>query len=201
LKPSAFTKLFIFTKPLNKIIKNMKIRLIMAFSCFSFFDILAQDKIVLTKGDTIVSKILEVSETQIIYKFFNELDGPTYKANKNSISIIIYKSGRIEDYVIKNDVKSEDVETHVIGRNKWRDVKVADYSQIIVTYTASEIEGLQNIGVVSGEGGHLTNEGAQQQAMKRLKKKAFKLGAKVVLISVSNSSYFGTWNYQGIGYK
>ena len=159
-----------------------------------------QDKIFLTKGDSIVVKITEVSNNQIAYRYFNEPDGPIYKMNKNSLMKIVYVSGRIENYVNNNSNKP-DVSTRLFGANKWRDVTVAEYSQIVITYNAPEIEGLQNIGEVSGEGGGLGNEMAQQQAMRRLKKKAFALGAKIVLISVSKSNYFGTWNYNGIAYK
>jgi hypothetical protein len=167
---------------------------------FSLVTAYGQDKIFLAKGDSIVAKITEVMDNQIAYRYFNEPDGPVYKINKNSLVKIVYASGRIENYG-NNNSGQPDVTTRLFGANKWREVTVAEYSQIIITYNAPEIEGLQNAGEVSGEGGGLTNEMAQQQAMRRLKKKAFALGAKVVLIAVSRSNYFGTWNYNGIAYK
>ncbi len=159
----------------------------------------SQDKVVLVKGDTILSKVIEISDNQITYRYFTEPNGPLYKINKNTISKIIYESGRIESY--ETQLSEVDTQTKFLGANKWKYVELKDYSEVGITYNSSEIQGMERVGEVSGEGGGLTNEYAQQQAIRRIKKKAFSKGGKVVLISISTSNYFGTWNCQGVAYK
>ncbi len=154
-----------------------------------------QDRIVFNNGDTIKAKILEVSEVTVKYKYHNEPDGPVYTSNKNKINKIIYASGREE--VIAEEVKRDSV----VVNTKYSDLEVETYEDVAITFSKSDVIGLTDLGVVMGEGGGLTNEKAAEQAMKRLKKQAFEKGAKVVLITVSVSNYFGTWNYQGIAYE
>ena len=57
---------------------------------FSFF---AQDIIIQHSGDEIKTKILEVNETNIKYKKFENIEGPTYTMEKSSIFMIKYENG------------------------------------------------------------------------------------------------------------
>ena len=105
-------------------------------------------------------------------------------------SKIIFASGR-----------QEVIEKPAEKTNRWTNLDVKTYEDIQTTYVPNDIEGMQALGQVFGEGGGLTNELASKQALRRLKRKAFKLGAKVIYISISTSNYFGTWNFQGTAYK
>jgi hypothetical protein len=150
----------------------------------------AQDKIILTKGDTLKVSILEVSESNVTYRHYNEPEGAKYSTAKEKISKIIFASGR-----------QEVIEKPAEKTNRWTNLDVKTYEDIQITYVPDDIEGMQALGQVFGEGGGLTNELASKQALRRLKRKAFKLGAKVIYISISTSNYFGTWNFQGTAYK
>lgn len=53
----------------------------------------AQDVIVMKDGNTVVSKILEITTTEIKYKKFSNLDGPTYTVLKSEVKGINYANG------------------------------------------------------------------------------------------------------------
>ncbi len=58
----------------------------------------AQDSIFKTNGNIVAAKILEISSTEIKYKKFEFLDGPTYVENKTSIKSIRYANGLKEEF-------------------------------------------------------------------------------------------------------
>ena len=58
----------------------------------------AQDVIVKKDGSTIVSKVLEITETDIKYKKFTNQDGPTYSINKGEVNAINYENGDSDDF-------------------------------------------------------------------------------------------------------
>lgn len=53
----------------------------------------AQDFIVLKTGDEIKSKVLEISQTEIKYKKFDNLEGPTISIEKQTVFMIRYANG------------------------------------------------------------------------------------------------------------
>jgi hypothetical protein len=53
----------------------------------------AQDVIVKRDGSTILTKVLEVNQTDIKYKKFSNQQGPTYTINKSEVMAINYESG------------------------------------------------------------------------------------------------------------
>lgn len=53
----------------------------------------AQDVIVKKDGSTILSKVLEVGESEIKYKKFDNLNGPTYTIKKSELQSINYQNG------------------------------------------------------------------------------------------------------------
>jgi len=57
----------------------------------------AQDTLIKTNGVATAVKILEISVTDIKYKKFNFLDGPTYIENKADIRTIIFSNGTREE--------------------------------------------------------------------------------------------------------
>lgn len=56
----------------------------------------AQDIIIKTDKTEIKSKVVELTDSQIKYKKFDMLDGPTYNINKADVFMIIYKNGTKE---------------------------------------------------------------------------------------------------------
>ena len=74
--------------------------------------IFAQDIIVTTDAKKIEAQILEVSKSEIKYKEYDNLDGPTFIISTDEIISIIYKNGKVVLYnqqaenKVKQDTKS-----------------------------------------------------------------------------------------------
>ena len=64
----------------------------------------AQDQLYKKDNSKVLVKVLEISSTEIKYKLFDNLNGPTYTENKSSISLIIYENGKHE--VVSNEPES-----------------------------------------------------------------------------------------------
>ncbi|MCR4995256.1 MAG: hypothetical protein K6A32_07800 [Bacteroidales bacterium] len=58
----------------------------------------AQDVIVKTDGSTIISKVTEITGTEVKYKKFSNLEGPTYSLLKSEIQVINYENGEKESF-------------------------------------------------------------------------------------------------------
>ena len=95
----------------------MKIFIIALF-CFSFINSNhAQDKIMFIDGTEILSKVIEINNTEIKYKLFDNQDGPTIITLKKNIFIIKYENGTKEVFtenLIKDSPKNIQVETELI---------------------------------------------------------------------------------------
>ena len=76
----------------------IKNTLIIIFLVFINYSIYAQDTIVSRNGDKISSKVLEVTTTEIKYKRFDNIDGPTYSILKSDVSVIKYQNGTSDDF-------------------------------------------------------------------------------------------------------
>lgn len=70
---------------------------ILILSFFSFM-VFAQDTIYMKSGEVIKSKIIEVNETNVSYKKFSYLDGPTFIIGKNTIAKIVYGDGSVDTF-------------------------------------------------------------------------------------------------------
>ena len=53
----------------------------------------AQDVIVKKDGSTIVCRVVEVNQTEVIYKRWTNLEGPNYVMNLSDISAVNYENG------------------------------------------------------------------------------------------------------------
>ncbi|MDR0873151.1 MAG: hypothetical protein LBN27_06735 [Prevotellaceae bacterium] len=73
-------------------------KLIFIVSLFAFASnaVFAQDLIVTKDAKKIEAKVTEINATDIKYKLFNNLEGPTYTMQKSEISSVIYKNGTID---------------------------------------------------------------------------------------------------------
>ena len=68
--------------------------ILMIFSAFCN----AQDTIVKRDGNRVLSKIIEISETEVKFKKFDFQDGPDFIENKSNIESIIYSNGLKEEF-------------------------------------------------------------------------------------------------------
>jgi hypothetical protein len=75
-----------------------KLNLLTFLSLFLSLHALAQDKIYKKNGEVIEATIVEIGETEIKYKLFNDLNGPTYVLDKDRLKKTVYQNGREETY-------------------------------------------------------------------------------------------------------
>ena len=69
------------------------------FTLFAFsFRAKAQDVIVKKDASSIVAKVLSISETEVEYKTWDNLEGPTYKISIGSLMSISYQNGKTETF-------------------------------------------------------------------------------------------------------
>lgn len=68
--------------------------ILMIFSAFCN----AQDTIVKRDGNRVLSKIIEISETEVKFKKFDFQDGPDFIENKSNIQSILYSNGLKEEF-------------------------------------------------------------------------------------------------------
>jgi len=74
-----------------------KIIIFTAFSCICL-KINAQDIIYTISKDSILAKIIEVNDTDIKYKKWENIEGALYSTSKKNIHKIVYQSGMVENY-------------------------------------------------------------------------------------------------------
>ena len=74
----------------------------------------SQDRIITVKNDTIISKIIEVSTSEIKYRKYNNLNGPLYSILKSDVYMLMYENGTSE--IFKNDFIILDEEFLKISR-------------------------------------------------------------------------------------
>ena len=58
----------------------------------------AQDVIVKKDQSTVMSKVLEITNTEIKYKKWNNQDGPTYSIDRSEVLSINYENGEVEKF-------------------------------------------------------------------------------------------------------
>lgn len=75
--------------------RTIKFLSVVVFAMFSFIAH-AQDVIVKKDGNTITSKVTEITSSEIKYKKFSNQNGPTYTINKNEVNYINYENGERE---------------------------------------------------------------------------------------------------------
>lgn len=129
----------------------------------------SQDKIVLRSGDTLNVKVKKVGTNSIEFSFAGE--DMVNEKTKNEVSCIIYASGRKEEF---NQ-----------GINVPKITSPKEWEKVVETYLESDVAGLTRVGelkATSGWGGSMGSSLGYKGAIKKLKKKAAKLGAGVILI-------------------
>ena len=72
--------------------------LILVGFIFTSSNLIAQDKITLLNGTEIISKLNEISDTEVKYKLFDNQNGPDRVLLKKDIFSIKYENGKIEVY-------------------------------------------------------------------------------------------------------
>lgn len=55
--------------------------------------LVGQDKLTLNTGELMLVKVTEISKSDVKYKAYSNLNGPTYLIKRNKIDKIIYENG------------------------------------------------------------------------------------------------------------
>ena len=147
----------------------MKKQLFVFLSLFLGVSLYAQDKVVLKNGEVLNVKVVKNDEKTIEFQYPGE--SMVNVKNKREIKKIVYESGREETINVG-------IEVPVI-------TSADDWEKVVETYLESDVEGLTRVDEIkatSGWGGALGSSLGYKGAIKKLKKKAAKLGAGVILI-------------------
>jgi len=88
------------------------------FSLLCSVTLFAQDIIVQNNGNTILSKVVEIGATEVKYKKFSNLNGPTYTIAKAEILVINYENGEKESFA---NAQASVVNTNNIGKRMLSD--------------------------------------------------------------------------------
>ena len=147
----------------------MKKQLFVFLSLFLGVSLYAQDKVVLKNGEELNVKVVKNDEKTIAFQYPRE--SMVNVKNKREIKKIVYESGREETINVG-------IEVPVI-------TSADDWEKVVETYLESDVEGLTRVDEIkatSGWGGALGSSLGYKGAIKKLKKKAAKLGAGVILI-------------------
>ena len=77
------------------------LRKLAASLCLVFMAVtaMAQDVIVMRDQSTVMSKVLEITSTEIKYKKWNNQDGPTYSVLRSEVVSINYENGEVERFL------------------------------------------------------------------------------------------------------
>ncbi|MES2629058.1 MAG: hypothetical protein V4616_08835 [Bacteroidota bacterium] len=62
------------------------------------FGVSAQDKIYKKTGEVTSSKVMEIGEEFVVYKMYNNLEGPNYKIRKEAVEKIVYQNGTVDSF-------------------------------------------------------------------------------------------------------
>jgi hypothetical protein len=79
---------------------------------FFFLNAISQDTITRKSGEDIQVKILEVNQTDIRYKKYENIEGPTYSMLRNEIVMIRYANGTRDIFVAENKDDGESLEKY-----------------------------------------------------------------------------------------
>ena len=101
---------------MKKLFLSLIVLLLAAASAF------AQDLITTKDGTDIKAKILEVTSTEVKYKKYNNLDGPTFTLRKSEILIVRYENGENEVFSGKNGYKAN-TDKEIYEGMKFREYK------------------------------------------------------------------------------
>ena len=128
----------------------------------------AQDNIVLKNGEEINAKILEVGESNVKYKRFNNQNGPVYTKSKDEIFFIKYSNGEKDVFSSNSSNNSRSKNT----QNKKVLISGASTFMYESGFDNDYFYSTSNLSLTASVGGFLTNN--------------FVLGASLLVSSVSN---------------
>lgn len=106
----------------------LKVLAVLAVMMFATFAAKAQDVITKNDGTTVVAKVLEITPSEVKYKIFTNIDGPTYILLKTDVRSIVYKNGQKEEF-LETKPQSDEVqsESFLSGNQNMTDSELLKY--------------------------------------------------------------------------
>jgi hypothetical protein len=95
-RPYGFTEAFLYTQQKGDLCMKQFCVFTAVFLLAGIFPVHAQDLLVLKDGNMIEAKVTEISPTEIRYKRYNNLDGPTIVVPSANVLSIRYENGTTE---------------------------------------------------------------------------------------------------------
>ncbi len=93
----------------------------------------AQDILTLTDNSVLKVKVLEITPTEIKYKKFDNINGPTYTSLISGVKSIIYENGTTETFNNPNPVQSEPAVSPILNSTSpQQDLSVSDRQLLIM---------------------------------------------------------------------
>ena len=121
-----------------------KIIIFTAFSCICL-KMNAQDIIYTISKDSILAKIIEVNDTDIKYKKWENIEGALYSTSKKNVHKIIYQSGMVDNYTNyfkrqeePNLIKDSRIFLDFIPTENEENVNGADAKEMLKEYLEDE---------------------------------------------------------------
>ena len=111
------------------------------FSIFLIFCITnlskAQDSLTLKSGEIIQVKVMEVNSTEVKYKKYDNVNGPTYAVVKSDLLLIRYENGTKDDFSAIKNTAADISDMYVKGRSdateNYTNYKVAGTATLLTT--------------------------------------------------------------------
>lgn len=128
----------------------------------------AQDTIYTISKDSILAKIIEVNDTDVKYKKWNNIEGALYSTSKKNIHKIVYQNGMVENYTnyfklqeMPDLIKGSRIFLEFIPTENEENVNGADAKEILKEYiedetscivvnSVDEADFLMNLSVIKG---------------------------------------------------
>ena len=115
-----------------------------AFLCLCL-KVNAQDTIYTSSKDSILAKIIEVSDTEVKYKKWENIEGALYSTSKKNIYKIVYQNGMVENYAnyfkrqeVPNLIKGSRIFLEFIPTENKENVNGADAKEMLKEYIKDE---------------------------------------------------------------
>ena len=148
-------------------------KLLLIFTLFPYLTF-AQDNIILKNGEEINTKIIEINESNVKYKKYNNQDGPLYTISKDKIFLIKYSNGEKE--ILSNTSSNNSRSKNI--KNKKILISGASTFYYQNTFENDNFYSSSNLNLTASVGGFLTRN--------------FVLGASFAFTSNTNGSYSNT---------
>jgi hypothetical protein len=162
---------------------NANATLLICAVLFTVQQTFAQDKIYKTNGDIIEVKVKTVNTKEIIYKRFDNLEGPDYKIGVKALSKIEYDNGVEEFYNESNET------TQRVVRKKYAHNSAINYGKNVIAFSPAQ----------------LTNDGfgfglSYERMLDKENKISFYLPVSYTYTNLRSDNTYYNSNYNNVGF-